>query len=221
MFPRRKLIGLELIGLLVMLLCAGSTWGSEAVEHDLDRALGPVLQDESSTRFGTSQNELPVSYPLIDKNAGAGGHSQTLAYSNFTISFWEHQLEPIDWKTLPIIPALSERALEILVDGLSRGNNPQAFSVIGDCQSFPPVFMGIFDTPGAYELARDEGYLQDAIMHFAGSFARQSASVSNGFSAANVLSPLWGDSELCFPNESPLECEFRIHEPIVVFINLG
>lgn len=222
MFPPKKLIGLELIGLFVMLLCAGSTWGSEAVGHDLDLALELVLRDESGIRFDVTQNELPVVFPLIGKSSsGVVGHSPTLAYSDFSFSFWENQLMPIDWKILPIIPNLSDTSREILEDGLSRGNNPRAFSVIGDCQSFPAVFMGIFDNPAAYELQSDQGYLEGAIAHFSGSFTRESAAVSNGFSVASVLSPLWASQVECLDAESPLECELRLQNPILVFINLG
>lgn len=222
MLLHRKMIGIGVMGLAIMLLCAGSTLGSEAVSQNPDLPVSFEPANNTNTRPNTSKDELPVSYPLITiAEAEALESHQESTYSNFSITFWELGFAPVDWKTLPIIPELSDASREILLNGIANGNNPLAFSTIGDCQSFPPVFMGIFDDPYAYELASDEGYLQETISHFAGSFARESASVNNGFSAANVLSPLWGDSGLCLPNESPLECEFRIHRPIAVFVNLG
>jgi hypothetical protein len=38
---------------------------------------------------------------------------------------------------------------------------------------------------------------------------------------ATVFSPLWADPALCRSGETPLECEFRLHRPAVVFVNLG
>jgi hypothetical protein len=221
MFPQRQKIGLGFIGLFVMLMCAGSTWGSEAVSYEPNQ---PILFPPGNNidRFEAAEGELPVSFPSRSKAASSTFENpQEYTYANFSTAFWESRVQPVDWKTLPIIPQLSETAREILLDGIAKGNNPEVFSTIGDCQSFPSVFMGIFDEPASYELPSDEGYLQKTIVHFTGSFTRQSPTVSNGFSAASVLSPLWGDTGLCQPSENPLECEFRIHRPITVFINLG
>jgi hypothetical protein len=219
---RRQTIGLGFIGLFIMLLCAGSTWGSEAVSHEPNEPAQSTTRGDTTDRFDVSEGGIPVSFPSRSNTAsGTFENPLELTYTDFSINSSEPQSEPVDWQTLSIIPELSDTAREILLDGIAKGNNPQAFSTIGDCQSFSPVFMGIFDQPGGYELASDEGYLQESITHFGGSFARESASVNNGFSVASVLSPLWADPEHCQPNENPLECEFRIHRPIVVFINLG
>jgi hypothetical protein len=131
------------------------------------------------------------------------------------------RISPRYWRQYPVIPALSARAKEILSKGISNGNDVHAFSVIGDCQSMPPVFMGIFDQPGSYQLGADSLYLKETIDHFAGSFALERVTVQNGFSVATVFSPLWADRDYCLSNETPLECELRKHKPIVVFINLG
>jgi hypothetical protein len=223
---RRKTLGPGVIGFLIVLLCAGSTLGSEAVdlENSVPFQSSPSgdTTDDRVLEFGETEGGIPVSFPSRgDTTSAAVEHPGELSSADFAFVSLEIQEEPVDWKTLPIIPELSDAAREILLDGIAKGNNPQAFSIIGDCQSFPPVFMGIFDKPGAYELASDEGYLQESIDYFAGSFARQSASVNNGSSVASVLSPLWADHDRCQPNENPVECELRIHKPIAVFINFG
>ena len=221
MIHRRRTIGLGFLGLFIMLLCAGSTLGSEAVGHNLKEPKRSTTRDDINSRIGVAKSGLPVSFPIVNPAVGNAENLGDLTYTNFSIAFWESRLKPVDWKLLPVIPRISVTAGEILQDGLSKGNNPRAFSTIGDCQSYPAVFMGIFDKPGTYELASDEGYLQESITYFAGSFARNSASTNNGFSVASVLSPLWAKPEYCEPNENALECEFRIHRPIAVFINLG
>ena len=55
-------------------------------------------------------------------------------------------LDPENWKAWPIIPSgISDRMRQIYQEGLANGNNPNAFSILGDCNSEPDVFMGIYD----------------------------------------------------------------------------
>ena len=103
--------------------------------------------------------------------------------------------------------------------GQELGNNPHAFSKIGDCNSEPPFFLVKFDE-GAYDLG-PYSYLQPAIDHFAGSFARSSATVWIGNHAWAVFDPTWANPAMCLPGEAPIECEFRINRPSFVLIRLG
>jgi hypothetical protein len=115
---------------------------------------------------------------------------------------------------------MSERARQIYQQGLEMGNDPQVFSIIGDCQSVPSVFLGIY-AKDRYFLGDGFEYLQQTIDQFAGNFDRDHITVKNGLSVASVLSPFWADASVCAQNENPLECEFRLHRPSIVFINLG
>ncbi|MDY6867903.1 MAG: hypothetical protein SVT56_08355, partial [Chloroflexota bacterium] len=50
-----------------------------------------------------------------------------------------------DWREAPITPeAIHNRVLDIYAEGQRQGRDPHSFSVIGDCQSIPFVFMGPF-----------------------------------------------------------------------------
>lgn len=125
------------------------------------------------------------------------------------------------WRWWPIIPPVTATAQQIYQRGLTMGLDRHAFSIIGDCQSMPPVLGGRFDHPGQYQLpAGDEG-LQQTIDRFAGSFDRESMTVQNGFSATAALSPLWADPAVCRSGETPLDCELRVHRPVFVIIALG
>jgi len=124
------------------------------------------------------------------------------------------------WKTLPVIPTVSDAAREIYQRGLEMGNNPNAFGKVGDCQNVHSYFVGSFDTPDDYSLGEDYAYLQETIDHFAGSFIRNSEAVDNGFNVASVLSPLWSSPDRCDPDENPNQCENRIHNPSIVFISM-
>jgi hypothetical protein len=132
-----------------------------------------------------------------------------------------HLPSPRNWRTWPVVPRISPHLHEIYVQGLLMGNNPHAFSVIGDCQSAPAVFGGIYAQPDRYTLGEGYEYLQETIEQFAGSFDHINITVQNGFGASTVFSPMWSDPDLCLEGETPIECEFRLHRPSIVFINLG
>lgn len=127
---------------------------------------------------------------------------------------------PREWAGWPIIPVVSEKAKEIYGLGIENGNDPHTFSVIGDCQSEPDVFMGIYETE-RNPLSDQDTHLLETINRFAGSFSQKRLGVRDGMSAPTALSPLWADKEMCEANESPLSCELRVRKPSIVFVNLG
>lgn len=122
--------------------------------------------------------------------------------------------------TGPVLPAVSERAREIYRRGLALGNNPRAFAKVGDCMSVPPFFLAPFDR-GEYRLGTTYAYLQDTITNFSGSFERDSFAARDGLNVKSLFDPLWSDPTLCPPDESPLSCEYRLHQPSLAFISLG
>jgi hypothetical protein len=130
------------------------------------------------------------------------------------------RLKPEQWMDWPIVPAISPRAAQIYKQGLAMGNDPHAFSKVGDCQSITEAFLGIYDKPGQYSLGDQYQYLQETIDYYKGSFGRESQAVRGGFNAAAVLLPLWADPNACNSGETPLECEIRIHRPSIVIISL-
>lgn len=129
-------------------------------------------------------------------------------------------LPPEEWRDWPIVPQMTERARVIYQRGLALGNDPHAFSKVGDCQSIKEVLLGIYDQPGNYILRPSQIALQDTIDQFQGSFNRDGMAVKGGFNAASVLSPLWADPQACLAGETPLECEIRIHKPSFMIISL-
>jgi hypothetical protein len=128
--------------------------------------------------------------------------------------------DALDWMKLPVIPAISEHALEIYARGIAAGHDPRAFSKVGDCQNVPSMFLSIFDHPGFYTLGEPYEYLQTTIEWFKGSFSRESQAVRRGFNAASVVSPLWADPEFCEQGETPLQCEIRLHNPSIAIVSL-
>jgi hypothetical protein len=129
-------------------------------------------------------------------------------------------LAPDAWETMPVVPAAGETARRIYADGQEFGNDPHAFSILGDCLSLPINLFGHYGKPGKYNLG-DYAYLQPVIDWFQDSFTRQSLSVGDGFNTAAVLSPLRADPQQCKKNESPMVCEYRLHRPAYALISLG
>lgn len=131
----------------------------------------------------------------------------------------DQRLPPERWQEWPVIPVLTGKAIEIYMRGQALGNNPQAFSKVGDCQSVKAAFMGYLDIPERVPDTPEYQILQETIDNFSGYFNTDGQAVKGGFNAATVLSPLWANPEICLAGENPLECELRVTKPIIVFIS--
>ena len=164
--------------------------------------------------------DIPITTADKINNPSLVGSSTMVPYqtSNIPVNT-PTPLTPNDWMSIPIIPTVSKTARLIYQRGLELGNDPHAFSKIGDCQSISTYFLSYFDRSGFYNLG-DYSSMQSTIDWYAGSFSRDSLSVKGGFNAASVLSPLRADPIQCNPNESPIACEFRLHRPSVAIISL-
>nr|MBN1228223.1 SH3 domain-containing protein [Anaerolineae bacterium] len=102
--------------------------------------------------------------------------------------------------------------------GQSLGNNPHAFSKVGDSDTYNESFLQTFDL-NTYVLGQ-YAYLERVIQHFKGSFLRLGPSAGEGYSSAIVLSTFWADPRICEPEEFPLVCEYRLHRPSIAIIML-
>ncbi|MCJ7622084.1 MAG: SGNH/GDSL hydrolase family protein [Anaerolineaceae bacterium] len=126
-----------------------------------------------------------------------------------------------DWKKMPVIPtAVSDTMRAIYQLGQLMGNNPNAFSKVGDCTSVLPYFLGDLDDPEVYNLGQYDD-LQSTIDYFPGSFSRESLAAKVGLSSGAALTVLWSDWKECSPTETPLDCEYRTHQPSFAIISLG
>jgi hypothetical protein len=105
--------------------------------------------------------------------------------------------------------------------GQTLGNDPHAFSIFGDCQERPADFFGVFETdPALVEDLSPE--LQDVVGNFQGSFNRESPTAQDGTTPGALLWPQWHRGEYgCTFDETPVQCELRIHRPSFVIIQIG
>jgi hypothetical protein len=129
---------------------------------------------------------------------------------------------PEDWQTWPVIPILTQHSVEIYLRGQTLGNNPRAFSKLGDCETDTDWYLTNFDKSQAYyNLGAYEEELSQVIQYFKGSFKRDSQAAQDGASAATLLNPMWANPDLCKSGETPLDCEVRLHKPSFVIIAVG
>ncbi|MFN3492472.1 MAG: hypothetical protein ACK40V_09665 [Anaerolineales bacterium] len=128
-------------------------------------------------------------------------------------------LAPDEWKQLPVIPVVSEAMKEVYQRGIALGRNPHVFSKVGDCQTSTGFYLVDFDYPNQYSLG-EYAYLQETIDYFAGSFARDSLAMRDGYNVAAILTPLRADPEKCESGETPIACEFRLNNPSIALISL-
>jgi hypothetical protein len=106
--------------------------------------------------------------------------------------------------------------------GLEKGNDPHAFSIMGDCHSLPDVFLGIYDQdPEAVNLLKPA--LQETVFQFQGSFDRYSPTVALGATAGAILWYGWNENKegYCLEGEIPIDCELRVHKPSIAFVHIG
>ncbi|MDQ2691283.1 MAG: hypothetical protein M3Y68_04565, partial [Chloroflexota bacterium] len=130
--------------------------------------------------------------------------------------------EPAEWKSLPVIPEAIDPSLQrVYQRGLALGNDPNAFSIFGDCQTRPGEFFGVYETDPAVvqELSPE---LQELVDHFEGSFNRESSTTQDGTTPGSLLWTQWHRGEYgCTFAETPVECELRVHRPSFVIIQVG
>lgn len=129
---------------------------------------------------------------------------------------------PGEWKDWPVMPAVSAEMRQVYRGGLANGTDARAFSILGDCQSLPEVFLGPYDSnPEAYNALPPN--LKETVTWFAGSFDRYSPTVKDASTAGAMLWSEWNDNAWgeCTPGETPIDCELRVHRPSIVLIHVG
>jgi hypothetical protein len=219
--PRKRAIGLPLIGLIIFLVGCTGTAGASIL---------PTAVNQSTSRPGnpiTASPAPPTASVLEGKPTQTSQKATATAEPSPTPTpkptpspTPDTRLKPDEWQSWPVVPEATGRAREIYQAGLSMGNDPHHFSKVGDCQSIQEAFMGFFDIPTRYSLDKDMAHLKVTIDQFAGSFLRDGMAVHGGFTAASPLSPMLANPDTCQPGETPLECEFRVHKPVIVFIRM-
>ena len=116
-------------------------------------------------------------------------------------------------------PEVVAHARAIFAAGQALGRSPNAYAKIGDSTTENPHFLARFDE-GPYNLGA-YAHLQPVIDQFRSSHGRDSVAVRVGLHSWTANDPAWAEPGLCLPNETPVQCELRLHNPSIVLIRLG
>jgi len=130
-------------------------------------------------------------------------------------------LYPANWEGWPVLPIVTQHAREVYTLGQSLGNDPHAFSIFGDCQSLPEIFLGLYATD-SQEFASLSPDLQATANYFKDSLNRESSTSKGGTTSGALLWDEWHENKYdCRADESPMDCELRTHRPSFVLIMVG
>lgn len=126
----------------------------------------------------------------------------------------------------PYISGIGPNTRRLFQLAQAMGNRMDVFSKVGDSITASPAFLTPFGA-GQYNL-RDLTYLQPVIDYYRATPAREKDSFQNpslaaqvGWSSLKLISPGNGDPSICAPDETPLDCEYRVVRPGVALIMIG
>lgn len=176
-----------------------------------------------------------VNFKLVELGAAVAAEERTgLACDGFflaaeaiaqeqQVGVWEIidvRMDPNEWQSWPVVPTISQHAVDIYLTGLANGRISGHFSILGDCQAPQWKLFGLFDYP-AFTLNEDSQYLYPTVEQFVGQWSRDGVTVRSGNTVASLNSVYWSNPNLCGGTETPIECELRLNNPSVAFIMLG
>jgi len=131
------------------------------------------------------------------------------------------RLSPEDWQNWPVVPTVSPEMKVLFQHGLALGNNPAAFSKIGDGEISTVWFLTQYDMSPSNYLLGSHTELQPVIEHFSGSFGRVGLAAGRGYNTTIILGPISAGTKDCNPGEVQLDCELRVYHPSFAIISMG
>ena len=153
----------------------------------------------------------PVSQPTVNMTAAPG----------ITPTPTADLPDASTWKSWPVVPKLGSEMLDVYAKGQDLGRDTHAVSVVGDCESSSDWFLKDFSKGKRFYNLGSYASLQATIDYFNPSLGYKSYAAIRGATAVTVLAPLWADHQACAKNESPLGCEYRLHNSAFAIIALG
>lgn len=228
---QRRFLGLALLALILLSACAPALPVAPTAEAPAATPILPAVEtpfpatpspatpaggQAAATLAGVTSTPIPASATPESLS------SPTLDSRFSTLDSRTPTLDSrVSWQDLPILPVLSERARQVLLNAVQSGAKARAFAKAGDCETLTDWFLTDFDRgPRFYNLGPYQD-LQPVIDYYQGSFGRTSLAARRGFNAAALLTPFWADQTVCKPDETPLGCELRITNPLFVLIMVG
>ncbi|MBK8025998.1 MAG: PKD domain-containing protein [Chloroflexi bacterium] len=128
----------------------------------------------------------------------------------------------------PVFPDLGDpRISQIYQVGSSSGNLPSVFTYAGGLPLAQSEILRTFGPGQTYNLNSQPqlqaivDWFNQAMADGSTSFSRGSLTAGADWLASDVLDPNRAGVSACTPGETPLECELRLTQPVLVFIGVG
>jgi uncharacterized protein YraI len=197
---------------------------SWVLAHTTDGATRGWLASLYLRFVGVSAASLPYSQETVNVPAGGGASNVPSTtggvYDGIVMgSFDPSTVSGIDLAAVPIVGQSTATARALFLKGRDMGRDPNVLAKVGDCSTEHWYFLKQLSW-GQYDLGQYSN-LQDVIGHFGESFAYDSLASHNGYNANSVMDPGWADPTMCQSGESPLLCEYRMHNASVAVIMFG
>jgi len=133
----------------------------------------------------------------------------------------EPRIPPERWQEWPVVPTVQPEMKIIFERGVELGNNPGAFSKIGDGEIATVWFLTQYDLGPSYYRLGPYSDLESVIKRFSGSFGHVGLAAGRGFNTTVILGPAPAGVTECQLGETRLNCELRTFHPSFAFISLG
>ena len=191
--------------------CGAPGWGTQAPPASTPTTIMIVAPTASSTPTAR----------ILDTSTAASTEPPISTASPIPSPTPDTRLSPEDWQNWPVVPTVSPDMKTLFQHGLALGNNPAAFSKIGDGEISTVWFLTQYDlAPSNYHLG-SYTELQSVIEHFSGSFGRVGPAAGRGYNTTIILGPVLAGTKDCNPGVSHLDCELRVYHPSFAIISLG
>jgi hypothetical protein len=118
----------------------------------------------------------------------------------------------------PVLPRISEAMIDVYEGGQELGNYDQIITKVGDSVVANEFYL--LPLARTDEALGPYDYLAETVDFF-GPGVSESIAARIGLSSVVVHDPFWARDERCEPNETPLQCEYRIKQPSVAFVMFG
>lgn len=117
------------------------------------------------------------------------------------------------------VPTVPKSVRDLYVKAMAAGRNPGMVTVIGDCNSEKPVYLGRM-AAGVVNLTALPD-LKPVVAVLEKSFLRTSVATHGSFSSGMAFDSAWTDPKQCMAGEGPLACELRLSNASVLIVALG
>jgi hypothetical protein len=195
-------------------------------EPNMDAPIITVLAPHTPLIIlGRSPGDTWFQVGLVDGTIG-WVKAEYVNFTNLTAPFVYDAKVQVPFEVASLVNGISENTRIIFDRGRALGNRPNVFSKVGD--SITESLFTLRPVGEQLYTLGDYWYLQPVIEYYslevartANSFRNNSLAAKTGWNSDTLLDPAYNDKTLCYPAESPLECEYRHTRPAIALIMIG